>query len=145
MQIPFRCWLGCLPTVGLLALTLGCGGEPIDPEYKPVSGMVTLDGQPLPDAQISFVPPETGSSGSGFTDENGKYELYYAARRAGAKLGENQVFITKNKPSTGKQGEFAGRSEADMEMLPARYNRKTELTATVEDKRNEIDFDLKSK
>ncbi|EAQ81283.1 hypothetical protein DSM3645_22866 [Blastopirellula marina DSM 3645] len=129
----------------LLVLTWGCGGDQIDPEYKPVSGTVTLDGQPLPDAQISFVPPGTGSSGSGFTDEYGKYELYYAARRGGAKLGENRVFITKNKPSTGKRGEFAGVSEADMEMLPARYNRKTELTATVEDKRNEINFDLKSK
>ncbi|MFI4876659.1 MAG: carboxypeptidase-like regulatory domain-containing protein [Blastopirellula sp. JB062] len=145
MQILLLGETGRWLSVALLLTACGCAGEQLDPEYKPVTGTVTLDGRPLPDAQLSFVPLGSGSSGSGFTDESGKYQLYYAARRPGAKFGENRVFITKSKPSTGKQGEFAGMREADIEMLPARYNRKTELTANIEDKRNVIDFDLKSK
>ncbi|QDU76981.1 hypothetical protein Pan97_40400 [Bremerella volcania] len=122
---------------------VGCG-EVLDPDYKPVRGTVLLDGQPLADAQVTFVPLGEGSSGSGFTNEQGEYTLYYAARRPGAKAGENQVFITKSKPTSGKKGERAF-SEADSELLPARYNRQTELTATVEDKRNIFDFQLESK
>lgn len=145
MQTPNSHWASCWLAAGLLAITSGCSGERLDPEYKPVTGTVTLDGQPLSDAQVSFVPLGSGSSGTGFTDENGTYQLYYAARRAGAKLGENRVYITKSRPPSSNKGEFARLSEADSEMLPVRYNRKTELTASVQDKQNVIDFDLKSK
>ncbi|TWT31597.1 carboxypeptidase-like regulatory domain-containing protein [Blastopirellula retiformator] len=138
---PIGYWL----IVGLLAFSFGCSGDSIDPEYKPVTGTVTLDGQPLANAQVSFVPFEAGSSGAGFTDQDGVYRLYYAARRPGAKMGENKVFITKEKPLTSKRGEFSRMSESDLELLPARYNRRTELTANVTDQTNVIDFELKSK
>lgn len=60
----------------------GCGGGGGKPVPKladpvPVSGLVTLDGQPLADATIMFLPElESGFHGAtGRTDSSGKYEL----------------------------------------------------------------------
>jgi hypothetical protein len=134
-----RCLFG-LCCAGIL---VGCGEE-IDPGYKPVSGTVLLDGQPLADAVISFTP-EDGSTASGRTDENGVYTLYYAARRPGARVGPNTVEITKEAAPAGGGDEFAVMTEEEGELLPPRYNTQTELTATVENTGdNTIDFQLTS-
>ena len=47
-----------LKWVSLLGLFLaGCSYQPDDmPKIAPVSGVVTLDGQPLPEAEILFQP-----------------------------------------------------------------------------------------
>jgi hypothetical protein len=72
--------IGRLLTVTLLVV-VGCssGGTP-PPKLAatvPVTGTVTLDGQPLSDATISFAPETTaGFHGAlGRTDASGKYEL----------------------------------------------------------------------
>lgn len=54
-------------------LPTGCG--PPQPATTPVSGIVTLDGQPLAGANVSFIPQgETpGNGGLGKTDETGKF------------------------------------------------------------------------
>ncbi|MDA1229378.1 MAG: hypothetical protein O2856_01265, partial [Planctomycetota bacterium] len=58
----------------------GCGSngvQPPDPSVV-VTGVVTMDGEPLAKATVRFVPTEgqkQGFGGSGATDSAGKYEL----------------------------------------------------------------------
>lgn len=73
----------------LLLLLAGCGGS----EYTavPVSGRVTLDGVPLPDVGIVFVPiskerdrPNIGPGSLGRTDAEGRFTLQTVRGDAGA-------------------------------------------------------------
>src|SRR5207249_10048084 len=63
-----------------------------------VTGKVTIGGQPLAGALVTFTPLEGGSPSSGRTDETGKYTLFWArvGRRQieGAQIGENAVKIS---------------------------------------------------
>lgn len=133
----------CLMTVGVSLIVAGCGPT-VDPGYHPVIGTVTLDGAPLVDAIVSFQPTSEGSSGTGRTDENGTYILFYASQRPGAMVGENTVVISKEADASSGGDEFAVVTEEEGELLPARYNRESELTATVKDGDNVIDFALTS-
>jgi hypothetical protein len=61
-----------------IALVLvGC--SPAPPQIVPVSGTVTLDGKPLPNAEVRFIPTRDGLDGNmvgiGVTDDDGKYTL----------------------------------------------------------------------
>src|SRR5262245_17123574 len=72
----------------------GCGSEsPI----VPVSGIVKLDGEPMPDAVVEFIPdPDRGTQGprsSATTDEKGRFILVCDDRRRGAVPGFHRVLI----------------------------------------------------
>ena len=58
----------------------GCGEgvvEPNWPDVVPCSGTVTMDGKPLSQAMVLYIPDisTTGQGGSGTTDESGKYSV----------------------------------------------------------------------
>lgn len=127
--------LTCLVVVGSLALQTGCGGTSDMPDLGKVTGVVTLDGQPLSGAQVQFAPP-TGRPSTGETDASGSYNLRFTADEPGAIVGSHTVRINTA---------VDGRDDPSTERVPARYNSKTELTAQVEEGKNEIDFDLQSK
>jgi hypothetical protein len=61
--------------VFLLILTAGCGQR----EFAEVEGTVTLDGQPLADIEVVFLPEveknNRGNPSSAYTDEQGRYKL----------------------------------------------------------------------
>jgi hypothetical protein len=119
------------------ALLCSCGGEKL-PGLGQVSGTVTMDGKPVPDAAIVFTPKEPGATASmGQTDASGKYELYYSRGNKGAKIGEHSVTINSFRDA-GESG------QGQKESIPAKYNVKTELTANVARGSRKIDFDLKS-
>ncbi len=132
------------PVAGILMLVLlvcaGCGGSDL-PDLGYVEGTVTLDGNPLPNAIVTF-QPERARPSYGRTDENGWYELAYTDEAKGATLGTHQVTI-----STKSDGD----PDADPpvpsspEKVPARYNMKSELTAEVKAGDNECNFPLESK
>lgn len=68
-------------------LLTGCSSSS-GPETVSVSGIVTLNGQPLDNAEIYFMGD--GLTGFGRTNSEGKYQLVQ-----GAVSGVNQVFISK--------------------------------------------------
>lgn len=121
----------------LSALLLnGCGSGGL--ELGSVSGTVTLDDRPLPEAIVEFQPP-SGSPSEGVTDSAGNYHLRYTAKKKGALLGTHQVRITLS-TKTNAQGQ-----KIDVpQLLPARYNRNSELTTEVKPGSNKLDFPLKS-
>lgn len=102
-----------------LAVSAGCGGSAADdlPELGLVTGVVTLDGQPLSEAMITFEPTTGGSFSSGTTDETGTYELLFNADHNGAVIGTHKVTIIKHD------------GEAGPNIVPMKYNERTTLTA----------------
>ena len=71
----------------------GCGG---DSRYGTVRGVVTLDGKPVSDATVAFVPKDekVGRLAFGVTDTNGVYELSTTQAGDGALSGGYHVTIT---------------------------------------------------
>jgi hypothetical protein len=127
----------------LLIACLGCGGE-TGPELSEVSGLVTLDGQPLPKVSLQFTPETPGGSPSyGVTDSEGSYELQFSAERSGAMIGKHRVEILPVEPETDDSGKPVEGSI--IVKIPARYSQAGSLTADVQAGSNTIDFALDSK
>jgi hypothetical protein len=114
----------------------GCGGNS---NVGSVTGTVTLDGNPVSGALVSFTPKKGGSPSVGRTDDSGKYFLQYTRDQQGAEIGEHSVKITTY---------LAADPEADPpqaevpEKIPIKYNYKTELTKEVKSGTNTIDLEL---
>jgi hypothetical protein len=126
------CLTAALVTAG------GCG--PDGPEVAPVTGTITMDGMPLDDALVEFSPQAAGRPSYGRTDLEGRYELRYTQDRLGAMPGEHIVRIKTYRRANPDDGVY-GRPE----LVPAKYNTKSELKRTVESKKNLINLDLESK
>ncbi|HWL08692.1 MAG TPA: hypothetical protein VNQ76_09815 [Planctomicrobium sp.] len=121
----------------IVTILPGCGGTPSDrPNLAPVQGVVTLDGNPVEGAIVTFLP-EKGRPSSGVSGKDGHYQLNYIREIMGAALGHHQVQITTVDRSEG--------AAPFKELFPAKYNSKTELTADVVSGKNTINFDLESK
>lgn len=120
---------------------VGCQGGDRPPLGR-VSGVVTLDGEPLAGMEISFTP-QSGRPSLGVTDAAGRYELTYVGATKGAKVGRHRVTIAAPLPDLDdeKQPSGGGRPAS----LPPRYNTQTELTADVKGGSNTLDFSLESK
>jgi len=87
--VEMRLLLGSILSVFLLGIN-GCSGSTDQPELAQVSGVVTLDGKPVPGLNILF-QPEVGRAAVGMTDEEGRYELEYLYGVSGCKMGSNTV------------------------------------------------------
>lgn len=120
----------------LLAMAGGCGKAPY--ELAPVSGVVTLYGEPLANATVSFEPNGNnrdesivGPGSVGTTDENGRYELRTFKQESGAVVGNHLVRISTYK------SEFEDIKQSDkikvisVEHVPWHYNRNSGLTCDV--------------
>ena len=118
-------------TLLLLAL-VGCGGG----EYPlaNVSGVVTLDDNPLAGARVRFQPIHSGDSinagpGSfGRTNEEGRFQLETIRGDNGAVVGDHKVAITTRQEEETANG---GVRVVRKEEVPDIYNSNTTLTFTV--------------
>ena len=128
--------LRCLTPILLCLPLAGCGSEY---DLAKVKGQITLNGQPLEDATVKFQPTAAeGSSSSGVTDADGRYELMYTFDTPGAMPGEHIVSI-------GTAGTFIddeGYEVEREERVPAKHNSQTTLKRTVQPGRNTFNFDL---
>ncbi|RMG33417.1 MAG: hypothetical protein D6725_15815 [Planctomycetota bacterium] len=125
------------------------GGSDLPP-MGTVSGVVTLDGKPLANATVTFVPVEpaipknkpqsigqrrkpklTVPAAWGVTDDQGRYQLRCFRNQLGAVLGKYKVQISKRQD--GK------------ETVPKQFNTQSSLMAEVKEGDNEIPFHLTSK
>ena len=105
------CWQ--LPVVALL---VGCGGRAADaPVMGRVSGVVTLDGNPVAGATVEFAPDNErktkGPKSSGVTDAQGKYTLSGPGGQTGAVVGFHKVTVTCP-PSAEQSSSISGASSA---------------------------------
>lgn len=133
-------WLPCL-----LAAIVGGGLAGCAPGDRPplgnVSGAVTLDGQPLADAEVCFAPAQ-GRPSLARTDSSGRYALNYVGTTKGAMVGSHRVYISWPLPDSDEE---PVKPTAARPPIPERYNRKSTLTAEVRGGSNTFDFKLESK
>ncbi len=115
-----------------LLLVSGCGDG--RPERVPVSGVVFIDGKPLAQGNIKFVPkggrPSTSKIGA-----DGRFSLTCYDGQDGAILGSHQVQVASNRIISDSKIEwFAPQNYADFRTS----NLTIEITKPVDDLRIEL-------
>lgn len=158
--------------IAAVVSSAGCGkkaGPVVKTEL--VEGVVTLDGQPVPDATVTFVPAagSSGASATGKTDAEGKYQLTAIGAGSGAQPGAGTLpgeydvgvrkVIVPNIPSdqekqaslgTGAVIVGSGERPKNPELtyvVPHKYSepQKSGLKVTVKEGKNDIPIQLDSK
>ena len=140
--------------LGILATVPACGGGAIKTEG--VTGVVTLDGEPLPNAEVYFTPVDKASGALqsvGRTNEAGEYKLQTHSGKADAGTTPGDYVVTiscfdeveTGNMTTNDDGEEIPEME-EVQRVPSRYlNGETSgLKATVVKGSNTCNFDLKS-
>lgn len=115
-----------------LSLT-GCDSGAI--KRHAVSGEVTLDGVPVAEGNILFLPADTDSGADGARIEDGHYACQVTP-------GSKRVRITADRLIPGKTDRTG--MPPHEQYIPARYNQATTLKADI-DKSHDLDFKLTSK
>jgi len=125
-----RFWLcGC----ALIALA-GCGDG--RPARVPVSGVVLIDGQPLPRGHISFVPTN-GRPSAGEIGGDGKFTLTCYDGQDGAIPGTHRIQVSANRIISDNKIEwFAPRKYADF--------RTSDITMEITKPVDDLKIELKS-
>jgi len=118
--------------VGVVAT--GCSGG--GPAVAPVTGTVTLDGQPLANASVTFQPIAEGSVDAGpastaTTDAQGAFVLKTAEGEEGAVVGKHRIMVFSAGGGAGPQDEDNIYGSAPAEKVPAQYNTQTTLEFEV--------------
>ena len=119
-------------------LAVGCSGS----SSSSVEGTVTVDGQPLKDGAVSFIPidPKAGGT-SGAVVKDGKFtaevplgdmRVEFSAPKV---VGKKKMYDTPESPTV----------DIIDELLPARYNKNSELKITVKKGSQKETFALTSK
>jgi hypothetical protein len=116
----------------LLLFLAGCGTK----GFAPVSGTVTLDGKPLPNASVNFQPLDSKQSGQGSagkTDADGHYSLRVVVdNKAGAVVGKHRVSISSVKEDDPSYDPPPGKLPPKArDPIPTKYNAKSQLTFEV--------------
>ncbi len=141
--------------VVLPMLSVGCG-QGDGTTFAPVSGIVTVEGQPMAGVIVTFEPltttvrAEQRAASVGVTDADGLYVLKAGGDQInGALVGKHRVRLALREPTlkdeldpTYDVQEETKKLEG-FKQLPKRYNAETELTFEVSaDGTDEADFDV---
>ncbi len=132
--------------VGLAVLAAGCSDGV---RLLPVTGTVSIDGQPVADAAVMFTPVDGGPIASATTDDRGIFSLA-TANRPGAVAGEHRVTVCKQ---ITHNPDYKNLSRQDAGMMriewitPPRYSQPdtSGLRATVQRGMESLSFDLTSR
>jgi hypothetical protein len=138
----------------LLVFALVGGCEKADPSLVAVSGTITLNGDPLAYATVTFIPKDgtPGFGGVGKTDAAGRYTLLGSRDNAkGIPAGEYRVVISKRLMPDGS--ELAPNDNTPPMMSPAKESLPdgfssmtgTRQTASVKPDGGPYDFAVLSK
>jgi hypothetical protein len=142
----------------ILAAFLTAAGCSKGPAVAEVVGLVTLDGKPMPNVKIMFMPdPGKGTVGpisSGFSDDQGRYTLTCEDERAGAVVGWHKVVVFDSNqnlyrtPRNGRRDDDevvkVTKPKATGRKVPDRYTSsgKTPLDLEVNATKNELEIPL---
>ena len=106
-------------------------------------GKVTLDGSPLDDATITFVPMAGGQRQAAWTTiKGGQYAI---ASKDGLGSGQFRVEIRALRSVGEKSNQNDPTLVNAKEAVPSRYNSKSELVVEIKPGENISGFELKSK
>jgi hypothetical protein len=159
-----------LGLAAFLVSQIGCDKTPDN--LGLVSGIVTMDGEPLANAEVYFYPEPTrftanvGPFSVGLTDDQGKFELKTRYGDAGAVVGrhivciqylgfdpmiEDELMTTIQEARLDNDENTAAIARAKLETakarnrIPAVYDQNSKLRAKVSAEKNSLTFELESK
>lgn len=135
-----RRMLQCLALLLIFVLT-GCGGT----YDSTVSGIVTLDGEPLGRGRVTFYPTTPGPPCIGTINGQGRYEISTGLEE-GLPSGEYTITVVANAPPEQSEGERGGPPPAGKLLTPAWYKTKQHsgLKKSIQPGANEIELALTS-
>jgi len=108
-----------------------------------ISGTVTLDGEPLDEATITFVPQTGGQREAAWAPVlGGKYAI---DSTSGLGTGPFRVEIRAVRSGSDKANPNEPTLMTAKEIVPGKYNTKSELTTEIKRGMNSANFELKSK
>jgi hypothetical protein len=100
-------------TVALTLLLVGaCRSGPNWKYNEQVEGTVKIDGVPVPNVMVRFVPDDPtvqGPASSGYTDEKGHFTLTCENQKAGAIIAKHNVLIVAGRSGPADELEGKGR------------------------------------
>lgn len=134
--------VSCRLSLSLLFVVFvaGCGSS--GQQLGAVTGTVTLDGKPVPDALVTFISKEAdGTSSYGRTDSNGKYRLEFTTDQFGAMVGGHDVTIVTTRVSKEDESDTGMVVKTEFVPIPIHYARGA-LTVEVKSGSNVHDFAL---
>jgi len=113
------------------------------PPVGNITGEVIFDGQPVKDGHVLFTPMDGMGQTGGAAVRDGKFTAEKVP------VGKMKVELHGNKV-VGQQPAYEGVKNSPMidvvqEMLPAKYNSKSDLTLEVKKGNQDVKYDLKSK
>jgi hypothetical protein len=105
----------------------GCADSSKPYKTAAVSGVITLDGQPLAAAHVTFMPlvegqssRQSGPEAAGDTDSSGRYSLKTVFGDAGASVGRNRVMMSTRKTELDPSNPDRSK-EVAKERVPGKY------------------------
>jgi len=137
---------------------IGCGSDPDSAvTLVPVTGTITLDGKPMANAQISFIPEATNAAstaGGDTTGPDGNYLAQYRGRN-GLSPGKYRVTVVpglaeeEGAPPVGGLDPFmaaegARAAAATQRSASKKKETKGEFQSEVKETATTLDFDVKS-
>ena len=132
----------------VVAFATGCGNS--GPATAPVSGTVTYNGKPVPNAHVSFVPSDASRrAAEGLTDTSGRFILGTFSANDGAIVGKYKIGVIANgPPRPAKPGEGSGMPGETMPgepVIPKKYfsPETSGLEHEVKSGRNSVELTLK--
>jgi hypothetical protein len=127
--------------LALVVVAAGCGNDGGLSRVE-VSGAVSYDGKPVEKGQIRFLPMQ-GTSGPATIDPiNGG--RYTTSNTGGVPVGSHRVEITGYDPVEYANAPTGPGSPPVRQRLPEKYNRKSELSVTLDANSDDspLDFNL---
>jgi hypothetical protein len=140
MQTCFPRAAAVLATLALAPLLGGCGGPANG--GVPITGQVTLDGQPVKEGAISFMPVDGKSASAGGKIIDGKYECAVPPGEKSVTIYANRVTGQQPRDPSNPGGEKIDIVE---QYIPAKYNTNSTLKITVPAEGGQFDMKLESK
>ena len=134
-------WLS-LCVAAMIPAMVGCGGQSFELETAPVSGVVTLDGQPLSEGLVQVLTPK-GRSAKALIQSDGTFEMSSYGKQDGVQVGTFPVTVS----ILYRDGAEENSKKPSVE-IPKRYSRPATSGLKVEVKSgqsNELQLSLTTK
>ncbi len=114
-----------------------------------VDGVVRLDGAPMPDAMVTFIPEDRKlPQSTGLTDSEGHFHLRCSNGSMGAAIGDHRVIVIDAAMAPSGKGkdddDLPEGKDAPASRVPPRYGRadKTPLRQAVEKGSQEVAIEI---
>ena len=127
--------------IGCLAIACACGGCGKKVEQFEVHGQVTYEGESITEGKVLFMPSDESRPQAIAKIVDGEYMTAFPG---GVFVGKYKVQVFGYR-GTGKirdLGALHGKEEQQVQYVPAKFNRETELTVDIKSEETEYDFEL---